>query len=272
MTIATIGYVDVHAHLTHEHFLNDLPEVIRRAENNGLSQIIVNGLHPQSNRKILELAKTYPIVKAALGIYPIEAVNAILETSKLPFAVERFDVDSEIAFIRTQAKFGNLTAIGECGLDAYWLGQETFKDQERVFCQLIEVAKEFSLPLIIHTRKLEQRSIAILTEQKAEKVDFHCFGGKPKHAIAAAEKFGWYFSIPANARKSESFTKMLSSLPIENILTETDCPYLAPIKGERSEPSDVVGTVAYLAELRQITPAAAQELVWNNFQRLFINK
>lgn len=272
MTIATVGYVDVHAHLTHERFLNDLPEVIYRAKSNGLSQVIVNGLHPQSNRKILEMAKAYPIVKAALGIYPIEAVNSLLEPNKLPFAVQSFDVNSEIAFIRTQAQLGSLIAIGECGLDAYWLGEETFKEQERVFSELIEVAKEFSLPLIIHTRKLEQRSIAILTEQKAEKVDFHCFGGKPKHAISAAEKFGWYFSIPANARKSESFTKLLSSLPIENILTETDCPYLAPIKGERSEPSDVVGTVAYLAELRQITPAAAQELVWNNYKRLFLNE
>ncbi len=198
MVIKKIGYVDVHAHLTHERFSNDLPEVIRKAEIKGLSQIIVNGLHPQSNRQILELAKTYPIVKAALGIYPIEAVNSIIpESSKLPFAVKRFDVDSEIAFIRTQAQLGNLTAIGECGLDAYWLGEETFKEQERVFCELVRVAKEFSLPLIIHTRKLEQRSIAILTEQKVEKVDFHCFGGKPKHAIAAAEKFGWCFSIPA---------------------------------------------------------------------------
>lgn len=260
-------YVDVHSHLTHEDFANDLPQVVQRAEASGLGAIIVNGLEPHSNRRILELAKIYPIIKAALGIYPIDAINGL--GASLPHPVARFDVDEEIAFIEAQILAGRVFAIGECGLDGYWVGEETFAEQERVFEALIEKAKNHNLPLIIHTRKREERAMEILAHHNVEHVDFHCYGGKAKPALQAAEKYGWYFSIPANARRSESFRKLLKELPPDRILTETDCPYLGPEKGERNEPANVVGTVALLAELRGISVDAAEDLVWSNYKRLF---
>lgn len=260
-------YVDVHSHLTHEDFANDLPEVVQRAEKAGLGAIIVNGLEPRSNRRILDLATRYPIIKPALGIYPIDAINGLTES--LPHPVAQFDADQEIAFIEEQIIAGRVFAIGECGLDGYWVGQETFAEQERVFEALIEKAKRHDLPLIIHTRKREERAMEILAHHKVELVDFHCYGGKSKPALQAAEKYGWYFSIPANARRSDSFRKLLKELPRDRILTETDCPYLAPEKGERNEPANVVGTVALLAELRGMSVDAAEDLVWTNYKRLF---
>lgn len=263
-------YVDVHTHLTHEKFKDDVVQVIANAEAAGLSAIVVNGLEPESNRQILEMAKKHSVIKPALGIYPVEAVNHLLpETFTL--AVARFDVDKELAFIEQQAKAGQLHAIGECGLDGYWLTQETFAEQERVFRALITIAKENNLPLIIHTRKLEQRSSEILAEMKVERVDFHCFGGKVKLAQRLAEEFGWYFSIPANAPVNEAFQKMLANLPEDLILTETDAPYLAPIRGERNEPKNVVSTIALLAKIRGWTHEHAKEKVWKNYQRLFLN-
>jgi len=262
--MSNAAYIDIHAHLTHEKFTADLEQVILGAETAGLGHIVVNGLEPESNRQVLEMASKHSIVKAALGIYPIDAINHIVKDS-LPFTVGQFNVDDEIAFIRAQAKAGQISAIGECGLDGYWVGEETYAEQERVFLQLIEVALDYDLPLIIHTRKLEARSMEILRHHQVERVDFHCFGGKVKLALKGANDNGWWFSIPANARKNEAFTKMLRELPQERILTETDCPYLGPEREQRNEPKNVVTTVNYLAELRGWEPAEAKQLVWDNY-------
>jgi TatD DNase family protein len=260
-------YVDVHSHLTHEDFASDLEQVLERAQLAGLGAIVVNGLEPQSNRRILELAKIHPIIKPALGIYPIEAINDLLGDQTVK--ASRFKVDDEIAFIEAQAKAGRVFAIGECGLDAYWVGESTFPRQEEVFVKLISIALSNDLPLIIHTRKREERAMEILAHYGVKRVDFHCYGGRVKAALKAAEDHGWYFSIPANARRNEAFQKLLRDLPLALVLTETDCPYLAPQKGARNEPAEVCGTVELLAELRQWTIEQARDQVWANYKRLF---
>ncbi len=262
-------YVDVHTHLTHDKFRADQAEVIARAKAAGLGAIVVNGLEPRSNREILALAQD-PVIKAALGIYPIDAVNDRLPPD-FPHPVERFDVKAEIAFIRGEAMAGRIAAVGECGLDGYWLGEDTFKAQEAVFEELVDVAMKADLPVIIHTRKLEQRSIEILTALGAKKVNFHCFGGKVKLAQTAAETHGWYFSIPANATVNEAFRKMLRDLPLDRLLTETDAPYLPPVKGERNEPATVAGTVKIFAGLRGISEETAKAQIWANYLALFEN-
>ena len=261
-------YVDVHTHLTHDRFQDDLDQVVARSIEAGVAAMVVNGLEPDSNRQILELAERYPQVRPALGIYPVNAVCDRLPDD-LPFEVPRFDVDGEIAFIREQAVAGNLAAIGECGLDGHWVKEPTFPRQEQVFEAFIEIAMETDLPLIIHTRRLEQRAVEILRHHRPAKVDFHCFGGKTRLAQEVAENDGWYFSIPANARTNTAFSRMLRTLPAERILTETDAPYLGPVRGERNEPANVVGTVECLAELRGWTVEQARDQVYRNYRALF---
>ncbi len=263
-----IRYVDVHTHLTHHAFEGDTDDVVARAVAAGVDRIVVNGLEPLSNRRVLELAARHAAVRPALGIYPLDAVNGILPAD-LPFETPRFDVDAELAFIRGEALAGRLTAIGECGLDGHWVSSETFAEQERVFEALIGIALEADLPLIIHTRKLEVRAMEILVAHGVQRVNFHCFGGRTAHAKAWAERHGFWFSIPANARVNQAFSKMLKELPLERILTETDAPYLPPTRGERNEPANVVGTVALLAELRGLTLERAQLQVADNYRVLF---
>lgn len=260
-------YLDIHTHLTHADFADDVVPVIERARAAGLGAIVVNGLEPVSNRQVLELAARHDIVRPALGIYPIDAVCDLLPAD-FALQVARFDVDEELTFIETQAAAGRLTAIGECGLDAYWVGEDTFATQERVFERLVDIAMRHRLPAIIHTRKREVRASEILRHLGARQVDFHCYGGKVKHALKWAVEDGWWFSIPANARRSEAFTKLLRELPPDKLLTETDAPYLAPAPGERSEPAAVVGTVAWLAELRGWQVEEARDQVWRNYGAL----
>lgn len=260
--------VDVHTHLTHAQFEGDEDMVLERARAAGLQAVVVNGLEPISNRRILAMAQANPLVKAALGIYPVDAVCDQLPKD-FALDVDMFDVDAEVGFIEAMAAAGKLAAVGECGLDAYWLGQQTFARQEAVFEALIDIAMRHDLPIIIHTRKREQRAAEILRHAGATRVDFHCYGGKVKPALRWAREDGWWFSIPANSRRSEAFAKMLKELPEERVLTETDAPYLSPEPGVRNEPANVVGTIEHLAEVREWPLARAREQVWRNYQSLF---
>jgi TatD DNase family protein len=140
--------------------------------------------------------------------------------------------------------------------------------QEEAFRQLVALAVEADKPLIIHTRKRERRAFEILQEEGAKRVDFHCFGGKLKLAREIAE-YGYWLSIPSNARRSEGFTRMLEKLPRDKLLLETDCPYLGPEKDSESEPQHVGLTARYAAELWQVTNAEAQAQLEQNFTALF---
>lgn len=260
--------MDVHTHLTHDDFAADLPQVIAGARAAGVGAMVVNGLEPKSNRHVLAMGQSYPEVKPALGIYPLDAVNDRIPAD-FPFPVPPFSVSQELAFIRSQAEAGRLWAIGECGLDGYYLDDSTFAAQEKVFEELIDIAKANALPLIIHTRKLEQRAAEVLQHHKVERVNFHCFGGRVQWAKEWAEKFGWWFSLPANITVNQGFQKMAKVLPPERLLTETDAPYLAPKRGDRNEPKNVVGTIEILSAARGWTHSQAKEQVWTNFVALF---
>lgn len=262
-------YVDVHTHLTDTQFDADRSAVIQRAEAAGVGVMIVNGTDPHSNRQTLDLARSHRSVRAAAGIYPLNAVwDRLPET--LPFQVAGFDIDAEIRWIEAAAGRGELLAIGECGLDGHWVGESTFDRQEEVFCRLLEVARLHDLPVIVHSRAREPRTIDLLRHVGQKRVDFHCYGGRTQAAITAAEdEPGWYFSIPANCRRNEAFGKMLRKLPPEKILTETDAPYLSPARGQRNEPAHVVGTIEYLASLRGWTTQVARDRVWQNCCDLF---
>jgi TatD DNase family protein len=258
---------DVHAHLTHSEFIEDFEKIVADLGRENIVTVC-NGLEPESNRRILEYAKTYRNILPALGIYPIDAIcNALPEDFKHKPKV--FDVEAEIEFIREKAVSQDIVAVGECGLDGYWVGPEYQAMQENVFEKLIGVAKSADLPIIVHSRSLEERTLEVLAHNGAKRVDMHCFSGRTALAQTYAEKYGWCFSIPANARRSGSFTKMIDILPAECLLTETDSPYLPAEKGLRNTPHGVLGTTAYMAERRGMSFEQCRELLFNNVKRLF---
>jgi len=140
--------------------------------------------------------------------------------------------------------------------------------QEAAFRALVRIALDARKPIVVHTRKRERRTLEILEELGATRVDWHCFGGKVNLARQIAER-GHYLSIPANARRSESFTRMLETLPRERVLLETDCPYLSPERARDSEPADVAATAAYAAELWRVSQVEVVARTSENFERLF---
>lgn len=260
--------VDVHTHLTHQLFQDDLAKVIERAQSIGLGAILVNGLEPKSNRQIISLSELYPVIKVALGIYPIDAVAEMLPAG-IDHRASAFSVADEIKWIDRECLGGKVTAIGECGLDGHFLPEEFDKPQEEVFRQLIRIANAHDLPVIVHSRKKEQRTAEILKEERVKRVNFHCFTGRSNWAKTwAEENEGWFFSIPSNAVRSESFQKLLKILPPDRLITETDAPYLAKEKNGRSEPADVALTVSLLAKIRAWSEDHARQQIWENYQAL----
>ena len=263
-----MGLFDVHAHLTHPRLQADLDAVLARAQEAGLTSIISNGLNPHDNAAVLVLAKRCSLVKPALGLYPVDAVLQDMRVLNVEYPREDVECSAEegIAFVREH--IDEAFAVGEIGLDGHWVPEALWEKQEQAFVELVRIAMEADKAIIIHTRKRERRALEILKTLGAKRVNWHCFGGKVKLARAIAEE-GHFLSIPANARRSESFTRMLQTLPRNRILLETDCPYLGPETGVRNEPRNVSITQKYAAQLWQTTEGEALDQLQENFTRLF---
>ncbi len=263
-----MGLADVHAHLTHPTLAPLEAEVVARAVATGVTTIVVNGLNPRDNEAVRALAARTPIVKPAFGLYPVDAVLTELRMigANYPREDDGCSAEEGIAWVRAHA--GEAVAIGEIGLDGHWVPESLWARQEEVFRALVAIALEADRPIVVHTRKRERRAFEILREMGAVRVDWHCFGGKLALARQIAEHGHW-LSIPANARRAESFTRMIQTLPRERLLLETDCPYLAPDRTRPNEPAMVRGTAEYAAELWGCAFAEVEVRLAENFTQLF---
>ena len=263
-----MGLADVHAHLTDTRLADDEAGVLQRAQAAGVTTIIANGLNPADNAAVLELSHRAPMVRPAFGLYPVDAVLNEMRAAGVSYPREGdvASADEGIAWVREHA--ADAIAIGEIGLDGHWVPEALWARQEEVFRTLVAIALDADKPIIVHTRRRERRCLEILTEMQVTRVNWHCFGGKVNLARSIAER-GHLLSIPANARRSESFTRMLETLPRDRILLETDCPYLSPDRARGSEPADVAGTAAYAAELWGVSLGEVTAQIEDNFARLF---
>ena len=175
-----------------------------------------------------------------------------------------FDVDLEVDFIRSNAS--KIVGIGEVGLDGTY-SDELFDLQEDVFVKMIKLSLELDKFLVVHSRKAEKRVIDLLEQEGARKVVMHCFCG-PSKLVERCAKLGYYFSIPANLSRAENFQRIVSKVSINQLLTETDSPYLARVKGEKNTPLAVVETVSEIAKIKGFD---VQETLMNlnlNWKRL----
>src|SRR5262245_1695666 len=263
-----MGLADVHAHLTHHRLAGGVEQVLARARAAGVTTVISNGLNPADNEAVLALARCHPAVRPAFGFYPVDAVLSELRAAgrDYPRPGDVTTPEAGIAWVR--AHVGEAIAVGEIGLDGHWVPEALWERQEAVFRAMVGIALDAGKPLIVHTRKRERRAFELLRELGATRVCWHCFGGKVSLARDIAAHGHW-LSIPANARRSESFTRMLEALPRDRVLLETDCPYLSPDRERASEPAAVAGTATYAAELWGVSPAEVAKRTGENFARLF---
>lgn len=242
--------VDIHCHLDFKDFEKDLDKVIERAEKAGIKTIISAGINPESNRKTLEIAKKYPLVKAALGIYPSDALK-----------MSDADIDKEIEFIRKSKP----AAIGEVGLDGTYPGMER---QKKIFAKFAGLAKELDIPIIVHSRKAEQEVFDELCAMDAKKAIVHCFMGKLSLAKKIIEK-KWMLSVPCIIENSSQFQEMVKEINATYLLTETDAPFLSAERGKRNEPAFVKKSVAKIAEIKGVSAEEMEKMIFMNYRRIF---
>ncbi|MBC8434994.1 TatD family hydrolase [archaeon] len=265
--------IDVHAHMESSRFEEDLDEVMDRAEKAGVKIILSSGVNPETNRKTLELAKKYEIVKASLGLYPIDSVADKFDNLADDYLrkIPKFNVDEELEFIKENKD--NILAVGEIGLDFKVIKElgnvaEIKIEQEKVFRKVLELAKEIQKPVIIHSRGAEERCIEILKELKTGKVVMHCFNGR-KSLIKEGIEAGFYFSVPPVITRLNHFEMLVELVPVEKLLTETDAPYLSPVAGERNEPANVAVTIKRIAEIKGLSEEDVAEQIFKNAEDLF---
>ncbi len=217
--------------------------------------------------KVLELSKKYEIIKASLGIYPLDAVG-LGNYDDTPRETRKLDVDEEIKFIKKNKD--KIIAIGEIGLDKS-PEEPKLEEQKEVFWKCIRLAEQIKKPIVIHTRKAEQECIEILESSKIKNVVLHCFTGNLK-LVKKAEDLGFYFSIPAVATRLTHFHEVIQRTSMKNLLTETDAPYLSPFKGERNEPSYIKETIKLISKIKNITEQEVENIIFSNYQNIFMKK
>ena len=255
--------IDTHCHLNHEEFSHDWAEVFARAEKAGVSRFLCISYDLASSRSAAQLAAEYPAIYATLGIHP-ESAGEWSEAAA-----------AEVAALYA-AQPGKLTAYGEIGLDYHW-DTVPKERQQAVFAAQIAFALSLRplspLPLIIHNRDALTDVLAILKESTtAAPIIMHCFTGDTETARQCLDA-GCYLGIGgvATFKKSEAVREAIGFAPLERLLLETDCPYLAPQfkRGRRNEPSYLPAIAETVAAAKSLSADEVAEVTTATAKRLF---
>lgn len=245
--------IDVHAHLEDEVFNGDLDEVIRRAKNAGVKAVITSPITPSDVGKALKIVGRYRgFVFLSIGLDP-----TILDS----------DVFEE-QVVRVRRLSHEIVGLGEVGLDYYYVRGEDRSVQERIFREWIRIARDYNLPLIVHSRSAGKYAIRILIDEGYSNVVMHAYDGSVGWALEAAKR-GFKFSIPPSVWFSVQKQKIVKKLPLESLLLESDSPVLSPIKGERNEPKNLVYAVRKISEIKRLGEDRVVEETLNSTLNVF---
>lgn len=258
--------VDIHAHLDHALFKEDLDKVIADAKAAGIKAIITNGVNPASNRILLEIAKKDPIIKIAMGLYPLDALGLGEDAAGLSKQVDPVDMDESLGYIESHKD--EIVAIGEVGLE-YKFDDKFHEEQKANFERIIAVSKKIRKPLIIHSRNAESEVVSMLEASGIKKAVLHCFSGNKK-LIKKASDMGWHFGIPNKISKMQHFQLLVSMVPINQLLTETDSPWGGPVLGERNVPQNVRFAIETIAKIKDLDLTEASLMIYKNYQSMFM--
>ncbi|MEK6959625.1 MAG: TatD family hydrolase [Nanoarchaeota archaeon] len=258
--------VDVHAHLDHDKFKPDFDIMLAQAKAAGVKAIITNGVNPASNEGLIALSKKDPIIKVAMGLYPLDALGLGADAAGLPTQTGPVDMDAALSYI--ESRKDDIVAIGEVGLD-FKMDDKFHAAQKVNFERIIALSEKIKKPMIIHSRGAESDIVAMLESSKVKKAVLHCFSGNKK-LIQKAADLGLSFSIPANIVKMQHFQLLVSMVNSSQLLTETDAPWLGPVSGVRNVPQNVRLAVEKIAEIKGLDIGEASMLIFKNYQVLFL--
>lgn len=249
---------DTHAHYDSRQFDSDRDEVLSGLPARGVSLVVNPGCDISSSRVAVELAEKYPFVYAAVGFHPEELEGAEL---------------SDLEVIRELAAHEKVVAIGEIGLDYYWVKDEEGRRKEQEFFRAqLALAEELNLPVIVHDREAHGDTLEIVKEFPNVRGVFHCYSGSVEMAQELV-KMGWMISFTGvltyhNARKA---VEVVEAIPIERLMIETDAPYMAPVphRGKRNDSGYVMHTCQKMADIKGISLEECARITAENGCRFF---
>jgi TatD DNase family protein len=249
---------DTHVHVNAEQFNEDLEDVIERAKEAGVNNMVVVGFDQPTIIRAMELIETYDFMYAAVGWHPVDAIDM---------------TEKDLQWIEELSNHPKVVAIGEMGLDYHW--DKSPKDvQMEVFRKQIRLAKKVGLPIIIHNREATADIVNILKEEAASEVGgiMHCFSGSAETALECIN-MNFYISLggPVTFKNAKKPKEVAAAVPLDRLLIETDCPYLAPhpYRGKRNEPSYVKLVAEQIAEIKQLTIEEVSQATTENAKKLF---
>ena len=249
---------DSHAHYDAEEFDDDRKEVIEELKNNGVIGIMNCSSSYESIAKTCELINTYDFIYGAVGIHPENADE---------FKDEMLDEFKDIIKKNPKVK-----AIGEIGLDYYWDENPDKEIQKDVFRKHMKLAEELNLPVIIHDRDAHEDTLNIIKEFPNVKGVVHCFSGSVEFAKECL-KLGYYIGVTGvvTFKNAKKVVKVVKEVPVERLLVETDCPYMAPEpnRGKRNKSSYIKYVIEKISEIKEINPKEFNIKVNENLQNLF---
>lgn len=251
--------IDTHSHTYDESFDNDIEDVISRAKQAGITNILLPNVDVESINRVNSLVEKHPgYCIPMMGLHPT-SVTANWE--------------SDLEIIKQQFTIHKYNAVGEIGIDLYW-DKSLEKEQRAAFEEQLRWSIEFDLPVSIHCRNAIGESIECIKNVGASKLRgaFHSFSGSSKEleAVLALENF--YLGINGTVTyKNSTLPQVLTGTDLSRLLIETDAPYLPPVpyRGKRNEPSYTIHIAAKLADIYGVTPEKAGEITSENAKKLF---
>lgn len=225
-------YIDTHCHLEKKEY--NVEEIIKNIENN---IIIVSGYNDESNIEVIELIDKYPNVYGTIGIHPSDVKT------------------SNIDIINKYVNHPKIVGIGEIGLD-YHYGKENIELQKEMFLRQINIARENNKPVVIHSRDASLDTLEIIKENSDVNYTMHCYSYSLETANILL-KYNVMFGIGGvvTFKNSKELKRVVENIPINNILLETDSPYLTPepYRGKKNEPKNVLIVAEKIAELKNMS-------------------
>ena len=251
--------IDTHSHIYSEEFDADRAEAIRRAKEIGVTKIILPNVDSESLPRMLQLEAEYPgYCFAAIGLHPTSVKS---------------DYQTELNLVESELKRRDFIAIGEIGIDLYW--DKSFQQEQVIaFCQQLDWAIEYKLPVIIHVRNSMHETLEVLDSYRGKGLTgvFHSFTGTKQDADWIIEFGSFYLGINGIVTfKNSGMDKVIKQLKIKNLLLETDSPYLTPVpyRGKRNESAYVDLVCQKLSEIFEIRKNEISRITTENSYKLF---
>lgn len=252
---------DTHCHVYDEKYIEGAIEAIKKSIQEGVDLFMVPGDNIINSKKAMELAKLFPQVYCAIGVHPSDVMELDLEEA-IKELKELYKTSSKIK------------AIGEIGLDKYWIkDEEVIAKQKEFFIRQIELANELHLPIIIHDRDAHEETLNILKEHKPLYGGvMHCFSGSVEY-LKEVLKLGLYIGLdgPVTYKNAVTPKEVAEYVPLDRLLVETDSPYLTPTphRGKINYPHYVKYVIEEISRIKSINSREIEGNTFNNGKRLF---